>query len=222
MNLSEQSSDCSLVYPHNPGSQVLSCGPHRRNPPLSSVPLLAQHLPCAPLDPSPPTPSRRWLSLPLKVVSPWQYGVCVGTHENAINLPVHMHMHNSKTEERALIDSGATETFLDYWTVKWLDLGTKLLDTSWPIINADGSPNRKGSLIWCTELMVTQNGKEALQWFFVTDLGSDQMILGFPWLQEWNPDIDWKRWTIKGGPISTQTLQIPEWTKIGLLLYQAQ
>ena len=48
------------------------------------------------------------------------------------------------------------------------------------------------------------------------------MILGFLWLQEWNPDIDWQKQTIKGGPISTQTLRIPEWEKIGLLLYQAQ
>ena len=48
------------------------------------------------------------------------------------------------------------------------------------------------------------------------------MVLGFPWLQEWNPDIDWKKKTIKGGPISTRTLQTPEWAKIGLLSYQAQ
>ena len=70
--------------------------------------------------------------------------------------------------------------------------------------------------------MVTQNGKEALQRFFIADLGSDRMILGFPWLREWNPDINWMEKTIKGGPISTWTLQTPEWAKIGLLLYQAQ
>ena len=133
-----------------------------------------------------------------------------------------MHMRNSKTEERALIDSGATENFLDYQTIKRLDLGTKLLETPWPIINADGSPNGKGSLMRCTELMVTQNRKEALQWFFVADLGSNQMILGFPWLHKWNPDIDWRKWNIKGGPISTRTLWTLDWAKIGLLSYQAQ
>ena len=51
-------------------------------------------------------------------------------------------------------------------------------------------------------------------------IGSDNP--GVLWLQEWNPDIDWKKRTIKGGPISTQTLWVPEWAKIGLLLYQAQ
>ena len=57
------------------------------------------------------------------------YSVLLGTHENAINVPVYMHIHHSKTKEYALIDSGATENFLDYRTVKRLDLGTKPLDT---------------------------------------------------------------------------------------------
>ena len=90
------------------------------------------------------------------------YGISLETHENAINVPIYMCMHNSKTEEHALIDSRATENFLDYRTVKQLDLGTKPLDTPQPIINADRSPNRKGALTWYTELMVMQNGKEAL------------------------------------------------------------
>ena len=134
------------------------------------------------------------------------YGVSLGTHENAINIPIHMHMCNSKTKEHTLIDSRATENFLDYRMAKWLNLGTKSLDTPQPIINANGSPNGKGALTWCTELMVAQNGKEALQQFFIAYLGLDRMILGFPWLQEWNPDIDWKKKTVKGGPISTQML----------------
>ena len=80
----------------------------------------------------------------------------------------------------------------------------------------------KDPLTWYTELMVTQNGKEKLQWFFIADLGSNQMILGFPWLHKWNLNIDWRKRTIKGGPISTKTLQTPDWAKIGLLSCQAQ
>ena len=90
------------------------------------------------------------------------YSVSLGTHENAINVPIHMYMQNSKTEEYALINSRATENFLDYQTVKQLNLGTKLLDTPRPIINTNGSPNGKGALTQCTELMVNQNRKEAL------------------------------------------------------------
>ena len=53
----------------------------------------------------------------------------MGTHENAVVAPVHMRMRDNQTEERALIDSGATENFLDYRTVKRLDLGTQKLES---------------------------------------------------------------------------------------------
>ena len=29
-------------------------------------------------------------------------------------------------------------------------------------------------------------------WFLVTDLGEDEIILGYPWLAAFQPDIDWK------------------------------
>ena len=53
------------------------------------------------------------------------YGVCMGTHDNAVMAPVFVHKRDSKTEEKALIDSGATENFLDYRTAKRLDLGPR-------------------------------------------------------------------------------------------------
>ena len=115
------------------------------------------------------------------------YGICMGTHDNAVIAPVYMHMRDTKTEERALIDSGATENFLDYRTVKRLNLGTQKLESPRPIINADGTPNGKGTLTRCTELLVLHNGKEERQRFYIADLGTDRMILGFPWLHEWNP-----------------------------------
>ena len=83
----------------------------------------------------------------------------MGTHDNAVIAPVHMHMHDTKTEERALIDSGATENCLDYRTVKRLDLETQKLKSPRPIINADRTPNGKGTLMRCTELLVSHNGK---------------------------------------------------------------
>ena len=97
----------------------------------------------------------------------------MGTHDNAVIAPVHMYMRDTKTEERALIDSGATENFLDYRTVKRLDLGTQKLESPRPIINADGTPNGKGTLTHCTELLVSHNGKEERQRFYIADLGTD-------------------------------------------------
>ena len=37
-----------------------------------------------------------------------------------------------------------------------------------------------------------------LQKFYITDLGQDQVILGYPWLRESNPHIDWSKGTFDG------------------------
>ena len=37
-----------------------------------------------------------------------------------------------------------------------------------------------------------------LQKFYITNLGRDQLILGYPWLQELNPQINWPMGTFDG------------------------
>jgi hypothetical protein len=36
-------------------------------------------------------------------------------------------------------------------------------------------------------------GKELEQWFFVSDLGADHALLGYPFLREFNPKVDWAK-----------------------------
>ena len=40
------------------------------------------------------------------------------------------------------------------------------------------------------------NGKKIMEWLLVTGLGKLKIILGFPWLNEQNPVIDWKLGTV--------------------------
>jgi hypothetical protein len=42
------------------------------------------------------------------------YGVHMGNNDNTIIVPFLIHLQDHQTEELALIDSGATENFLDY------------------------------------------------------------------------------------------------------------
>ena len=35
------------------------------------------------------------------------------------------------------------------------------------------------------------------EWFFVTTLGDQNLILGLPWLEKHNPNIDWKEKTLE-------------------------
>ena len=46
-------------------------------------------------------------------------------------------------------------------------------------------------------------GVEGQEAFFVAPLGSNQMILGMPWLERVNPDINWKQRTLTYYPPSS-------------------
>jgi hypothetical protein len=95
--------------------------------------------------------------------------------------------------EKALLDSGAMEIFLDRRTVARLKLPTKQLkDPRW-VYNVDGSNNKAGQITHECQLKMNYGGKELEQRFFVSDLGVDQALLGYPFLQEFNPKIDWAK-----------------------------
>ena len=149
------------------------------------------------------------------------YGVTLGSIENAINVSLIIQTQDQEHKEQALIDSGATENFLDYQTVKRLGIGSQKLDQPRSVINADGSPNGKGALTRYVELLIRHGKKEEPQQFYVADLGTDRVILGFPWLHTWNPKINWHTRTLLGGTVTARTMRTPEWAKIGLLTYQA-
>ncbi len=60
--------------------------------------------------------------------------------------------------EVALLDSGATENFLDPWTVNKFRLPTQKLQKPRSILNIDGTHNKAGSITWKCQLEV-QFGK---------------------------------------------------------------
>jgi RNase H-like domain found in reverse transcriptase/Reverse transcriptase (RNA-dependent DNA polymerase)/Retroviral aspartyl protease len=93
---------------------------------------------------------------------------------------------------RALIDSGATENFIDYRTVVRWRVNAK--DLRWPrkVYNVDGTENQGGIISKSCVLHVQRGERQLAQRFYVTNLGQDRIILGYPWLREFNPDIDWE------------------------------
>ena len=146
--------------------------------------------------------------------------VCIGTHENSITIPFTLYTNSSTAAEQALLDSGATESFFDYRMAKRLGLGRQALERPRPVLNVDGTPSGKGALTHFCDLLVRKDGREAHHRFYITDLGGDRAIFGFPWLREWNPDINWKEGLVRGGPVTLKTHSVPEWARIGLLKYQ--
>jgi hypothetical protein len=95
-----------------------------------------------------------------------------------------------KAEERMLINSGATENFLDHRMVKRLGIGTRQLPVPRRIFNVDSTENIVGRLTHCCTLCICKGKLSILQTFYITVLGADRAILGYPWLKAFNPHLD--------------------------------
>jgi len=76
-------------------------------------------------------------------------------------------------EETILLDTGATENFIDQTTIDKLRLGTKRLPYSRAVYNVDGTMNRAGTITRACDLLVTQGNKKERTRFYVMNLGRD-------------------------------------------------
>jgi hypothetical protein len=93
----------------------------------------------------------------------------------------------------ALIDSGATENFMNLTYAKWLQLPIKQLDEPKKLLNIDGTENKSGELKYYTNLAVWTGGTHTTLRFYLSDLGEQKAILGYPWFAAVQPNINWKK-----------------------------
>jgi len=63
-------------------------------------------------------------------------------------------------EENILLDTGATDNFIDQTTVDKLRLGTKRLPYARKVFNVDGTLNRSGTITKACDLLVVQGNKK--------------------------------------------------------------
>jgi len=125
---------------------------------------------------------------------------------NSLIMPFDLYSAKGKKEERALVDSGATANFVDYKTVKRLGLGSKKLEQVRTVKNIDGTLNVAGNITHACDLLVSHGRKQERTRFFVTNLGGDRFILGYPWLATFNPEINWLEATVNGPRFRVETL----------------
>jgi hypothetical protein len=85
-------------------------------------------------------------------------------------------------EEQALLDSGASENLLDIETWKTLGIGAFELPKPITIFNVDGTENKQGKITKYCWLKVKKGNREQRMRFFLTGLGKDRFILGYPFL----------------------------------------
>jgi hypothetical protein len=126
--------------------------------------------------------------------------------DNRLEVPIKLHSFKGMAEEVTLIDSGATENFINQETIKKLKLGTRKLEEPVQLRNIDGTYNQSGSVKSFLDLLISHGKRKVMQQFYVTNLGSDKMILGYPWLRAFNLDIDWLSCKLIGPTIKIEML----------------
>lgn len=65
------------------------------------------------------------------------------------------------------------------------------------VFNVDGTQNKRGTIKTYVELNIEIHRRHRKERLMVTGLGKQKIILGYTWLRETNPIIDWKKGTLK-------------------------
>ena len=71
------------------------------------------------------------------------------------------------------------------------------------IYNIDNTSNKAGSITHTLKLKVTTKGVDKIMQFLITDIGNEDILLGYPWLATFEPKFGWK-----DAIIETQALPI--------------
>lgn len=97
----------------------------------------------------------------------------------------------------AMVDSGASTLFLNRRFVEEHSVRTVRLDQPIPLYNIDHSSNAAGSIksVAPLEMSVGTHRERAI--FSVTDIGTEDVIIGIDWLRDHNPEIDWDQGTLR-------------------------
>ena len=73
---------------------------------------------------------------------------------------------------------------------RYLQLPIQRLPEPHKLFNVDGTQNKAGVLEYYTDLIVQTGGNRTYLRFFLSDLGENKAILGYPWFAAVQPKID--------------------------------
>ena len=98
---------------------------------------------------------------------------------------------NNSFDIEALLDSGAMSTYISSTFVKDHNIPTRPLPQPMYAYNADDTLNST-TITHEAKVAVTVQGHTSTEWYYVTNIGSKDMIIGMRWLRSHNPVIDWR------------------------------
>jgi hypothetical protein len=113
-----------------------------------------------------------------------------------MKIPVSFRTSYARADKNILVDSGAMDNFIDPRLIKRLGLRSLRLERPRKIWNIDGTNNRAGMILDYLDLNVQSGNRNTKMQFLVTDLGLEDLILGYPWLAYFEPKFSWREGVI--------------------------
>ena len=125
-----------------------------------------------------------------------------------MRIPVSIQTCYNKADIKALVDSGATNNFINPQFAKRMGIRMLLLKAPQKIWNIGNMENVAGKITHSSFLNITTHGQTHGMTFLVTDIGDEDILLGYPWLARYKPNFSWKHMTIDENalPIIIQTI----------------
>ena len=99
-------------------------------------------------------------------------------------------------ETKALLDTGAGGKFIDQKFVLRENIRTHKLAKPITVYNVDGTENKTGTITQYVDVNLQIGNRTTATKLLVTGLGRQKIILGFPWFEEQNPEINWETGTL--------------------------
>lgn len=121
-----------------------------------------------------------------------QIVTCSNDNKLSLRIPIQLKVRNRTVETEALIDSGAEGIFIDHWLAKENWIRTTPLGYQITARNVDGTANQNRTIARYADVDLAVGTLVQPEHFLVTNLGTNKVILGLPWLERHNPKIDWR------------------------------
>jgi len=107
-------------------------------------------------------------------------------------LPVELTIDTNKVHSiKALLDCGATSSFIDKNFICTKGINTQNISYSILVFNMDRFPNKAGQISEVVNIILQYNFHSEWMLLVVSSLGKQNLILGYSWLKNCNPEVDW-------------------------------
>src|SRR6266702_1230788 len=122
--------------------------------------------------------------------------VIVTTRFRSMHIPVSIRTSNAMADIKALVDSGATDCFMSENFIRRMKLGKRPLQRPRKIWNIDNTTNQAGEITHYITLEIQTRGIRKTIQFLVTNIGNEDIILGYPWMAAFEPQFTWRNGVI--------------------------